>query len=225
MFISNSWQSKVAVLMALGMASATIVPAIAATPVAAPQSNSTRLLLAQSSQSIVPVGTVIPVRYKKSNRVLVTPKESVGLTLTTATSIRSERGNVVIPAGSQINGRLRPANGGSQFVAESVVIGNQKRKYPIEATSAVVTRKQTINQKTNPDFIRGAVVGAAVGAVASEIFGSLDLGAVLGGAGAGVLGETLLGGRRRKEVEVVVVNPNQDLDLTLEEDFVLSRNR
>jgi hypothetical protein len=225
MFISNSWQSKVAVLVALGMASATIVPAIAATPVTAPQSNSTRLLLAQSPQSIVSVGTVIPVRYKKSNRVLVTPKESVGLTLTTATSIRSERGNVVIPAGSQINGRLRPANGGSQFVAESVVIGNQKRKYPIEATSAVVTRKQTINQKTNPDFLRGAVVGAAVGAVASEIFGSLDLGAVLGGAGAGVLGETLLGGRRRKEVEVVVVNPNQDLDLTLEEDFVLSRNR
>ena len=32
MFISNSWQAKVAALMALGMASATIVPAIAATP-------------------------------------------------------------------------------------------------------------------------------------------------------------------------------------------------
>jgi hypothetical protein len=224
MFLSNSWQSKVAVLVALGMASATVVPAIAATPVAVTQSNST-LLLAQSPQSIVPVGTVIPVRYKKSNRVLVTPKESVRLTLTTATSVRSERGNVVIPAGSQINGRLRPAEGGTRFVAEEVVIGSQKRRYPIEATSAVVRRKQTINQKTNPDFLRGAVVGAAVGAVASEIFGSLDLGAVLGGAGAGVLGETLLGGRKRREVEVVEVNPNRDLDLTLDEDFVLSRNR
>jgi len=225
MFISNSWQSRVAALMVLGMASATIVPAIAATPVTAPRSNSSELLIAQSSRSIVPVGTVIPVRYKKSDRVLVTPKESVRLTLTTATSVRSERGNVVIPAGSEINGRLRPADGGSQFVAESVVIGSQKRKYPIEATSAVVRRKQTINRKTNPDFVRGAVVGAAVGAVASEIFGDIDLGAILGGAGAGVLGETILGGRKRKEVEVVVVNPNQDLDLTLDEDFVLSRNR
>ena len=225
MFTSNSWQSKVAALMVLGMTSATIAPAIATIPVTTTQSNSTRLLLAQSPQSIVPVGTVIPVRYKKSDRVLVTPKETVRLTLTTATSVRSERGNVVIPAGSEINGRLRPANGGSQFVAESVVIGSQKRKYPIEATSAVVRRKQTIDRKTNPDFLRGAVVGAAVGAVASEIFGSLDLGAVLGGAGAGILGETLLGGRRRKEVEVVVINPNRDLDLTLDEDFVLSRNR
>jgi len=225
MFISNSWQSKVAVLMALGITSAAVVPAIAATPITAPQSNSSKLLIAQSSRSIVPVGTVIPVRYQKTDRVLISPKETVRLTLTAANSIRSERGNVVIPAGSQINGRLRPANGGSQFVAESVVIGGQKRKYPIEATSAVVTRKQTIDQKTNPDFLRGAVVGAAVGAVASEIFGSLDLGAVLGGAGAGVLGETILGGRRRKEVEVVVINPNRDLDLTLDEDFVLSRNR
>jgi hypothetical protein len=165
------------------------------------------------------------VRYKKSDRVLVSPKETVRLTLTAANNIRSERGNVVIPAGSQINGRLRPADGGTRFVAEEVVIGSQKRRYPIEATSPVVTRKQTIDKKTNPDFLRGAVIGAAAGAVIGEIFGGIDLGEILGGAGAGVLGELILSGRRRKAVEVVVVNPNQDLDLTLEEDFVLSRNR
>jgi hypothetical protein len=174
MFISNSWQSKVAVLMALGMASATIVPAIAAPAATSFQLNSSNLLIAQSSKSIVPVGTVIPVRYKKTDRVLVSPRETVRLTLTTASSVRSERGNVVIPAGSEINGRLRPANGGSQFVAESVVIGKQKRRYPITATSGVVTRKQTINQKTNPDFVRGAVIGAAAGAVISEIFGGIS---------------------------------------------------
>ena len=57
-----------------------------------------------------------------------------------------------------------------------------------------------------------------------EIFGGIDLGEVLAGAGVGVLGEVLLRGRKQKEVEVVVVRPDTDLDLRLEEDFVASRS-
>lgn len=223
MLLYNYWQSRIALVMALGITSTTAIPIISSVPaVAGSQAYVSGQLVAQSSRSVVPAGTAIPVRYKKAGRVIVTPRETAKLTLSVAENIRSG-GNVVIPAGSQIEGRLKPAGGGTQFVAERVILGTRNRRYPIEATSKVITRRETITRRTNPNILKGAVIGAAAGAVLAEIFGSISLGEVLAGAGVGAIASVLRGGRD-KEVEVVVVNPERDLTLTLEEDFVGSSN-
>ena len=121
--------------------------------------------------------------------------------------------------GSEINGELRPVDGGTQYVAKNVIIRrNRDQRFPIEATSQIITRTETINEKTSRDVLKGAAIGAAAGAVLSEIFGDIDLGEVLAGAGVGALA-SVLQGKKEKEVEVVVVDPQRDLELTLEEDL------
>jgi DNA-binding transcriptional regulator LsrR (DeoR family) len=74
-----------------------------------------------------------------------------------------------------------------------------------------------ITEESDPDILRGAAIGAAAAAVLSEIFGSIDVIEVLGGAGLGALAEILLSGS--EEVEVVVIEPATDLDLTLQSEF------
>lgn len=220
MLISNRWQSKAALLLALGMTSIAVVPVLISTPaVANSQSYKVGQLSQRNSNVSVPAGTRIPVRYTKAEKIIVTPKETTDVTLTVAENVRSA-GRIAIPTGSQIVGELRPASGGTRFVAEELILRNSRQRLPIEATSEVITETETITEKTDPDILKGAAIGAAAGAVLTEIFGDVDLAAVLGGAAAGVLGEVLLGGRKEKEVEVVVVNPERDLDLTLEEDFL-----
>jgi len=49
--------------------------------------------------------------------------------------------------------------------------------------------------------------------------GRIDILEVLGGAGLGALASVLI--RNREEVEVIVINPQEDLSLTLQSDFAL----
>ena len=84
----------------------------------------------------------------------------------------------------------------------------------------MITETETLNEKSSPNILRGAAIGAAAVAVVSEIFGDIDLGEVLAGAGIGTLAELLLRGNR-KEAEVSVIEPETDLDLTLQDDLVL----
>lgn len=232
MLLFNRWQSKTALLMAMGMTATAFVPLLISTPAIA---NSLSFETAQlfpdrddeyrrSSRGVVPRGTFIPVTYDRGKKIIVSPEETADITLTVAEDVESESGRIAIPAGSRIEGELRPADGGTQFVAQNLILEGRDRGYPIEAASREITDTEVINEKSNPDILRGAVIGAAAGAVLGEIFGGIDLGEVLAGAGVGVLGEVLLRGRKQKEVEVVVVRPDTDLDLRLEEDFVASRS-
>jgi len=234
MLLFNRWQSKTAFFMAMGMTATAFVPLLISTPAIA---DSPSFEIAQlfpdsrddgyrgSSRGVVPRGTTIPVTYDRGKKIIVSPEETADITLTVAEDVESESGRIVIPAGSRIEGELRPANRGTQFVAQNLILEDRDRRYPIEATSREITDTEIINRRSNPDILRGAVIGAAAGAVLGEIFGGIDLGEVLAGAGVGVLGEVLLRGRKQKEVEVVVVRPDTDLDLRLEEDFVASGSR
>ncbi|MBD2461516.1 hypothetical protein H6G89_10690 [Oscillatoria sp. FACHB-1407] len=217
---SKRWQSKTALMMALGLMSTAMVPVVTATRVAASEAVVAQVFSQQSQQVGIPSGTVIPVTYTEAERIVLTPEETSDVTLTVETDIRSSRGTVLIPRGSQIEGQLRPADGGSQFVADEVVLPSGRR-YSINAASDVVTRTETITEESDPDFLRGAAIGAAAAAVLSEVFGDIDFIEVLAGAGVGALASVLLGGNDR-EVEVVVVEPETDLDLTLQSDFVLT---
>ena len=217
MLTSKRWHSRTALFMAMGMASVTALPALLATPAAASSEPYLVGQLFPESQLVVPAGTIIPVRYEEAERIIVTPDETSPVTLVVAEDVRSSAGTVLIAAGSEIEGELQPNGGGTQFVSEEITL-TSGQTLPIDATSSVITDTQVITEETDPDILQGAAIGAAAAAVLSEVLGSIDFGEVLAGAGLGALGSLLLGGGE-EEVEVVVVEPETDLDLTLQSDF------
>lgn len=227
MFKFVCWQSSTALIMALGMSSSAIAaPVLLSPPV---QAASTPYTLAQLfpqpgttdlSRVRIPLGTEIPVRYDKTDKIVVLPSETVPLTLTVDKNIRSARGTLLIPAGSQVKGKLKPAEAGSQFVAEELLLTSGKT-LPIDATSEVITTTQEIKKGTNTgSILKGAAIGSAAAAVIALITGNKRISAleVLGGAGIGALGGVLLG---KKKVDVVVINPDTDLNLTLNSSLAL----
>ena len=161
----------------------------------------------------IPRGFVIPVEYDEE-KILVTPEETVPVSLFVAADIKDSRRNILIPYGSEILGQIEPdeIESGSFFNAEEIVFPDGSSQ-SIEAVSDVVTRRETIKEGASAgDILQGAAIGGAAAAVLSEIFGDIGALEVLGGAGAGALAGVLLGGN---EVELVSIDPNNDLDLTL----------
>lgn len=164
----------------------------------------------------LPTGTQISV-YSDSERVIVTPDETKSQTLTIAESVRDSWGSIIIPAGSTVTGTLQPINGGTQFRARTIQLRGSSTPVPINALSRVVTTRETITRRSNPDILRGAAIGGAAAAILAEVTGKIDLLEVLAGAGLGILGEISL--RQERSVEVLVVNPAADLTLTLQSEF------
>lgn len=161
----------------------------------------------------VPQGFIIPVEYDEE-KILLTPEETVPVSLFVAADIKDARRNVLIPYGSEIIGQIQPdeTESGSFFSADEIVFSDGTTQ-SIDAESQVVTRRETVKKGANAgDILQGAAIGGAAAAVLSEIFGDLGALEVLGGAGAGALAGLLLGGN---EVELVSIDPNNDLDLTL----------
>lgn len=213
MMLSRLGQSRTALALAMAIASSLWMPLIQSAP-AVP--------IAQTfpdtwRRSAVPAGTLIPVRYDKAEKIVLTPDETVPVTLTVTRDVLTARGTVLIPTGSQIEGNLQPVEGGTQFVAQKVVLPQGDRTAPIDAISSPITQTETITKRSNPNILRGAAIGAGAAAVLAEVFGKIDFIEVLGGAGIGALAEVLL--RRRQEVEVIVVEPATDIDLRLQSDF------
>jgi hypothetical protein len=230
MFTAYRWRSRTALLMALGMSSAAGLPLLLSAPAAAqsapyqvaqlfPQRPAQQPTQQPLTQVGIPAGTVIPVRYDEAEKIIVTPDETSPVTLTVAEDVRSSRGTVLIRAGSQIAGELRPDDEGTRFYSETITPPGSTRSLEINATSAAITNTETITRRSDPNILEGAAIGGAAAAVLAEIFGDIDILEVLGGAGLGTLASILL--RGREEVEVVVINPATDLDLTLQSDFVL----
>ncbi len=167
--------------------------------------------------SRVQAGAKLQVRYAGAQRILVAPNETVPLTLTIADDVRGLGGQVVIPQGSQVSGQLRPAQGGSQFVARQLQLPTGQR-YRLEANSAIVRDVKDPRDTSVLAIVQDAAIGSAAAAILS---GTVVPGRritperVLGGAAAGVLVGNVTADR------VVVIQPDQDLDLTLRSDLIL----
>ena len=171
------------------------------------------------SSNTVPRGFVIPVEFEQ-DKILVTPEETGPTTLLVAANVRDSRRNTLIPYGSEIIGQIEPSEDGSGsfFNAQELVFPDGTTQY-IDARSNVVTRRETVKKGANAgDILKGAAIGGAAATVLAEIFGDIDALEVLGGAGAGAVAGLLLGG---SEVELVSIDPNNDLDLTLQDDLVI----
>ena len=220
MFISSGWQSRTALIMTLGITSVAVSPLLMMTPATAVVEPYIIGQVSPSEQVAIPAGTVIPVRLEKADKVVVTPDETAPVTLLVAANIRSSAGTILIPEGSKIEGELRPVSAGTQFVAKRLRLKNSDERLPIRATSRVITERESIKKGTDVgNILKGAAIGAAAATVISEIFGDIDFKEVLAGGGLGALAGLLLGGR--KQAEVIVIKPENDLSLTLQSDLVL----
>lgn len=170
---------------------------------------------------VLPAGTIVPVSYEEE-KILLAKDETAEITLTVAQNIAANDGTVIIPSGSQIVGELRPTDGGTQFVAQSLKLTDGTTK-EIVASSEVVTTTETVRKGTNVwKLARNAAIGTAAAAGISAITGDKAIATeeLLIGAGAGVLASLIPQFIGRDRVELIVVEPANDLALTLEEALV-----
>jgi hypothetical protein len=166
-------------------------------------------------------GTAIPVKYDKAQKILVTKDETAPLTLTVSQNVVTQDGSVVIPAGSQVMGKLKPATGGSQFVAEKLVL-TTGQEYQLNATSEVITKTESVKKGTSTGaIIKDTVLGAGAAAAVSAVTGDRAIATeeVLGGAGIGALIGLFFG---KKSVDLIAIDPNTDLQMTINQNLLVS---
>ncbi len=169
----------------------------------------------------IPQGTAIPVKYDQAEKILVTKDETAPLTLTVDQNVVTQEGTVVIPAGSQVIGKLQPAQGGSQFVAERLLLTTGE-EYQINASSEVITKTETIRKGTSTStIIRNTVLGAGAAAAVSAVTGDRAVATeeVLGGAAIGGLIGLFFG---RNSVDLITIAPDTDLQMTINQNLLVS---
>ncbi|WP_026072894.1 S-layer homology domain-containing protein [Nodosilinea nodulosa] len=173
------------------------------------------------AQASLPAGTTLAMSYAEGDKIVVLPDETSALTLTVAQSITDSTGRVLVPAGSQVVGELRPSGSGSQFVAQELVLTGGQR-LAINATSQTVTTTETIRRgATFGETLAGAVLGSGAAAAIARTTGDQSVGTleVLAGTATGATLARLFG---RDRVEVIAINPSQDLTLTVNQPLLLS---
>ncbi len=173
------------------------------------------------AQASVPAGTTLTMTYADSAKIVVLPDETAALTLTVSQAVTDSAGRVLVPAGSQVVGELRPSGGGSQFVAQQLVLTGGQR-LAINATSQTVTTTETIRRGASfGQTLAGAILGSGAAAAIARTTGDQNVGTleVLAGTATGATLARIFG---RNQVEVITINPSQDLTLTVNEALVLS---
>ncbi|MDZ7970148.1 MAG: conjugal transfer protein TrbI [Nostoc sp. DedSLP03] len=223
----HQWKSGTAALMAMAVTTSLISPLLSLTPANA-QYRIDQNRTSQYGNVTIPSGVNLPVTYEKET-ITIAPGESKSLTLRIANDIIDRNRNVLIPAGTKVNGRLESVDldsysrdtrnddnqgKGVRFVAQELEFSNGQRQ-SINATSRTYTTTQRVSQKPNTSqVLTDAAIGGGAGLLGSLITGNRkidDLKPVIGaaaGAGASVL-------LRKKEGNAFVLRPEQDLRLTL----------
>jgi len=110
-----------------------------------------------------------------------------------------------VPAGSIVRGQFEPFDGGLRYVADSVRVGD--RTIRLRARSEVFDARKDPRETSIGSVAVDSAIGAAAGAAIGEIFGSIDVLEVLGGAAAGaVVGNVTA-------PTVVVIDPDESIIL------------
>jgi len=219
-----------AAFMAMALTTGAIAPMIALAPAQA-QYN-----IGQSRSTTIPANVTLPVTYEKE-KVVVTPGESMSLKLRIANDIIDRNRNVLIPARTEVIGRLEPVDlygreypsdrnnqntKGVRFVASELVFPSGRR-LPINARSRTITETERISKGADTgNILTDAAIGAGAASVISLLTGNrrIEILEPVAGGAAGALASILL---RKKEADVFVLRPEQDLDITLTSNLVISR--
>lgn len=173
--------------------------------------NSTQFNL--QSSLLLRSGDIVTATYRASETLLVSPGQILPYQLVLDTALQNPSGNVVLPAGSIVEGQFQPAGDGTQFVAKSLIINGQP--FPLSAQSTVINNQRDPRQVSSGAIVEDALVGAAAGAILGGLLGNrvISTEKVLGAAAAGaVIGNVTA-------PNVAVIKPNTVLNLTVTQDF------
>lgn len=171
----------------------------------------------------IPIGTTIPTRYDKADKILLSMEEPnpVPVSLTINRNITSATGKLLIPADSEVVGELRvEKNKGARFFAKTLITPDGT-EMPISATSQLMTQTEEVRRGSNVlELLAGAALGAGAAAGIAAVTGDRAVATeeVLGGGAVGTLLATFLG---RNRVTLISIDPNTDLDLTLDSPLAL----
>jgi hypothetical protein len=225
-------KSGTAALMAMAITTTgAIAPMIALAPAQA-QYN-----LGQSRSYTIPANVTLPVTYEKE-KVVVSPGESMSLKLRIANDVVDRNRNILIPSQTEVIGRLEPVDlygtnsssnrnnanrKGVRFIASELVFPSGRR-LPINANSRTVTETERISKgaKTT-DILTDAAIGAGAATIISLLTGNrrVEVLEPIAGGAVGAAASVLL---RRNQADVFVLRPEEDLDITLRSNLVISRN-
>jgi len=176
-----------------------------------------------ATDSRILAGTQIPVTYE-AEKILLTREETVPVSFTIANDVVNSNGSILIPRDSVISGELRPADNGTRFVAQRLELADG-RAYNINASSQVITETESVQQGTDTgNLLRNAALGTAAAAAISGVTGDrrITAGELLLGAGAGVLATLIPQFVGRNRVDLLVIRPETNLDITMNSDLVIN---
>jgi hypothetical protein len=237
----SGFSSGTAALLMFGMTASAVAPLVISAPtIAATFSNannqlnrpfsessyiaSSILIENQSLKLKVAKGSKLDVIYTTSKKVVLTPGETMNMTLLVANDIKNSQGQVLIPKNSQIEGQLisRYSSSdfkGAQFVAQKLIIG--KKSYNnINATSALIKNQQSTNNifgigKT----LQNATMTVAAQAALAKITGQrMNVGDIL----SSVLTSRAQDNQPKDKDQLIIIEPQKDLSLTLGSDFYVN---
>ena len=167
----------------------------------------------QTVAGVVPAGTQIPLRYPNADGVdiVVAPGQTVATSLEVVGNLVNSANQVLIPAGSTVQGRIEPVEirGASitaaRFVADSLTING--RTYNMDAESSAIAASEAVNAGS----LEGALITGAAESILGSLLGNADLGSLVG---------AVIGGNDQvtSQSAVIVIDPSQ-LDLTVDADF------
>lgn len=176
-----------------------------------------------SSDNNLMAGTKIPVSYR-ADKILITKQETVPITLKVSQNIVDNRGNVLIPKDSEVKGELRPTENGTRFVAQQLILTNG-RTYNINASSQVITETESVARGTNTgNLLKNAALGTAAAAAISAVTGDRAIATeeLLIGAGGGILATLIPQFLGMNRVDLLVIRPETDLNVTLNQPLVIN---
>jgi hypothetical protein len=167
-------------------------------------------------------GTRIPVTHEEDS-ILLTRQETVPLTLTVTNNMLNN-GTVIIPRNSKIIGELRPTGNGTRFVAQTLQLTNGQT-YNISASSQVITETTSVSKGMNVgNLLKNAALGTAAAAAIAAVTGDKAIATeeLLIGTGAGILATLIPQFFGLNKVDLLVVKPSTNLNLVLDEEFVIN---
>jgi hypothetical protein len=157
-------------------------------------------------------GTPVLVGYE-GERIYIAPNERRDFDFKLRQAVKNSQGRTLLPYGSVVSGRFEPAPGGTRFLAKSIAING--RSYPLSAQSKVINDVKDPRETSTGALAGDAAIGALGGVVLGGLTGDRVIATeeVLAGAAAGaVVGNVTA-------PQVVILDANTDLQLTLDRDF------
>jgi hypothetical protein len=162
------------------------------------------------------------VKYDKADKILLGKNEPkpTPIALTISQNIVNAAGKVLIPAGSQVEGKLMVDKGAAQFMAQTLVLTNGQR-LSVDALSDKITQTEMFRKGASPaGVLKGSALGAAAAAGIAAVTGDRVVKGweILAGAGGGALAGLIFS---KDQVELISIKPNTDLAIQLSSELVL----